>query len=114
MKKSREPNPAKVETEFRDALLTGCGGWSVLARLAKQPGLLRMLSGCVRVKSRAGGASDGEVLWSLVASLSRLGKPEARTLLGVARAFAKPVALAVVSHELVVGQLVRCQSAQTG
>ena len=26
MKRITEPNPAKVETEFTDALLTGCGG----------------------------------------------------------------------------------------
>ncbi len=138
MKRIIEPNPAKVETEFTDAMLTGRGGWSVLARLAKEPGLLRMLGGCVRVKSRARGASDGEVLWSLVASLcagngslsdldalradavgrrllglrrapsgrragewlSRLGKAEARALLGVARKLASRVAPEVVSHEV--------------
>ncbi len=138
MKRIIEPNPAKVETEFTDAMLTGRGGWSVLARLAKKLGLLRQLSGCVRVKARARGASDGEVLWSLVASLcagngslsdldalradavgrrllglrrapsgrragewlSRLGKAEARALLGVARKLASRVAPEVVSHEV--------------
>ena len=34
-----------METEFTDALLTGCGGWSVLVRLAKKIGLLKLLSG---------------------------------------------------------------------
>ena len=76
MKRIIEPNPAKVEAEFTDAMLTDCGQWSVLARLArlarlaKKLGLLRMLSRCVRVKSRTRGASDGEMLWSLMASLS--------------------------------------------
>ena len=31
--------PVSVETEFTDAMLTGNGGWSVLARLAKGLGL---------------------------------------------------------------------------
>ena len=70
MKGMIEPRPAKVQTEFTDALLTGRGGWSVPGRLAERLGLLKLLSGCVRVKERARGASDGEMLWSPVASLA--------------------------------------------
>ena len=40
MKGMTGPRPAKVQTEFTDALLTGCGGWSVLGRLAERLGLL--------------------------------------------------------------------------
>ncbi len=64
------PNPPKIEIDFTDARLTGQGGWALLARAARELGLPRRLSEAVRLKRRDRGASDGEMLWSLVASLS--------------------------------------------
>ena len=46
------PNPPKVDIEFTDELLTGYGGLSVAARLARRLGLPGMLGEAVRVKSR--------------------------------------------------------------
>lgn len=64
------PRPPKVEMDFTDASLTGFGGWAILAKVAQRLGLLEALSQAVSVKQRARGASDGETLWSLVASLA--------------------------------------------
>ena len=64
------PNPPKIEIDFTDARLTGQGGWALLARAARALELPRRLSEAVRLKRRDRGASDGEMLWSLVASLS--------------------------------------------
>ena len=64
------PNPPKIEIDFTDARLTGQGGWALLARAARELELPRRLSEAVRLKRRDRGASDGEMLWSLVASLS--------------------------------------------
>ena len=63
------PRPPKVELDFTDAQLTGHGGWSVLAQTAARLDLPEALS-AVSVKRRARGASDAEMLWSLVASLA--------------------------------------------
>ena len=43
MKGMTGPRPAKVQTGFTDALPAGCGGWSVLGRLAERLGLLKLL-----------------------------------------------------------------------
>ena len=64
------PNPPKIEIDFTDARLTGQGGWALLANVARGLDLPRRLSEAVRLKRRDRGASDGEMLWSLVASLS--------------------------------------------
>ena len=99
------PRPGKVEMDFTDARLTGFGGWSILARTAERLGLLRRLSGAVSVKSRARGASDGEMLWSLVASLAAgngsLSDLDALRRDGVGkRLLGSREAPAVVSHEV--------------
>ena len=52
--RSIAPCPLKVESEFTDALLTGFGGWSALARQAERVGLLRELSATVPLRRRMG------------------------------------------------------------
>ena len=64
------PQPANVEIDFTDAALVGTGGWSLLAKMAQQTELLRSLSQAVHLKVRRRGASDAEMLWSLIASLA--------------------------------------------
>ena len=63
-------NPPKIEIDFTDAYLTGQGGWALLARAARELDLPRRVSEAVRLMQRDSGASDCEILWSLVASLS--------------------------------------------
>ena len=70
---STVPRPLKVEHEFTDARLTGLGGWSALALTAERLGLFGDLAEGVSVKVRRRGASDGESLWALVASLATGG-----------------------------------------
>ena len=67
------PRPLKVEQDFTDARLTGFGGCSALALTAERLGLFQDLSEGVRIKVRRRGASDGESLWALVASLAAGG-----------------------------------------
>lgn len=62
--------PPRVEMDFTDAALVGTGGWCLLARMARQTGLLQSLSNAVRLKRRQRGASDSDMLWSLIASLA--------------------------------------------
>lgn len=64
------PEPPRVETDFTDALLTGQGGWALVARLARDMDLPARLATAVQVKRRRRGASDGEMLWSLIGSLT--------------------------------------------
>ena len=64
------PNPPKIETDFTDAQLTGQGGWTLLSRAARRLDLPRRLSAAVGLKRRRRGASDAEMLWSLIASLA--------------------------------------------
>ena len=70
---STAPRPLKVEHEFTDARLTGFGGCSALALTAERLGLFGDLSEGVSVKAGRRGASDGESLWALVASLAAGG-----------------------------------------
>ncbi len=60
------PQPPHVEIEFTDAALTGHGGWSLLGAMARRLGLPEQLSSAVALKQRRRGASDVEMLWSLV------------------------------------------------
>lgn len=64
------PEPPRVEADFTDALLTGQGGWALVAKLARDLQLPRALGEAVQLKSRRRGASDAEMLWSLIASLT--------------------------------------------
>jgi len=64
------PNPSRVEIEFTDAALTGHGGWSLLGAMARRLDLPAQLAKSIRLKQRQRGASDAEMLWSLVASLA--------------------------------------------
>ena len=64
------PNPPKIEIDFTDAQLTGQGGWALLSRVARRLDLPRRLSEAVGLKRRRRGASDAEMLWSLIASLA--------------------------------------------
>ena len=64
------PQPANVEIDFTDAALTGTGGWTLLAQMAQRTGLLKSLSEAIHLKTRKRGASDAEMLWSLIASLA--------------------------------------------
>lgn len=64
------PEPPRVETDFTDALLTGQGGWALVARLARDVDLPARLATAVQVKRRRRGASDAEMLWSLIGSLT--------------------------------------------
>lgn len=64
------PQPAKIEIDFTDAALVGTGGWALLAQMAKRTGLLTALGDGIRLKKRRRGASDAEMLWSLIASLA--------------------------------------------
>ena len=67
------PRPLQVEQDFTDARLTGFGGCSALALTAERLGLFQDLSEGVRIKVRRRGASDGESLWVLAASLAAGG-----------------------------------------
>lgn len=64
------PQPPRVDIDFTDAALTGHGGWSLLAAMARQLGLAQELASAIRLKRRRRGAGDAEMLWSLVASLA--------------------------------------------
>lgn len=64
------PQPVSVDIDFTDAQLTGQGGLAFLAQLARESGLLDQFAQCLHLKQRRRGASDAEMLWSLVASLA--------------------------------------------
>lgn len=64
------PQPVSVDIDFTDAQLTGQGGLAFLAQLARETGLLEQIAQRIRLKQRRRGASDAEMLWSLVASLA--------------------------------------------
>lgn len=64
------PQPVPVDIDFTDAQLTGQGGLAFLAQLARETGLLEQIAQRIRLKQRRRGASDAEMLWSLVASLA--------------------------------------------
>lgn len=88
------PSPPKVDHDFADDRLTGFGGASALAAMAKRMGLFRALADAVSVKTRRRGPSDSSMLWALIASLAsgngalsdldRLrADPSARKMLGL-------------------------------
>ena len=64
------PHPVSVDIDFTDAQLTGQGGLALLAHLARESGLLDQFAQRLCLKQRRRGASDAEMLWSLVASLA--------------------------------------------
>lgn len=64
------PQPVSVDIDFTDAQLTGQGGLTFLAQLARDSGLLEQFPQRIRFKRRRRGASDAEMLWTLVASLA--------------------------------------------
>jgi hypothetical protein len=64
------PTPPKIDIDFTDAQLTGHGGWAFLARMARRMELPQALAAAVALKTRRRGASDAEMLWSLIASLA--------------------------------------------
>ena len=89
--------PPKIEIDFTDAALAGTGGWALLAKMAKQTGRLIALGQGIRLKRRQRGASDAEMLWSLIASLTAgngalsdldalRADPAGQTLLGLTEA----------------------------
>lgn len=64
------PQIPRVDIDFTDARLTDQGGLTFLARLADQLNLPARFEESIRIKQRRRGASDAEMLWSLVASLA--------------------------------------------
>lgn len=64
------PTPPKVDIDFTDAQLTDHGGWAFLAQLARSLNLPELLADTIALKRRCRGASDAEMLWSLIASLA--------------------------------------------
>lgn len=64
------PSPPRVDLDFTDARLTAQGGLAFLARMGRELELPRRLAQAIQLKRRRRGASDGEMLWSLVASLA--------------------------------------------
>ena len=69
--KKRKIRPLRVEYGFTDLSLTAFGGSSLLAQTARHFGLFELLDEAVSVKVRDRGASDTDMLWSLIASLAR-------------------------------------------
>jgi hypothetical protein len=68
---SKLPRPAKgIEIEFTDEVLTPLGGSVFVAGMAERLGLRRMLSQRMGLKRRRRGASDAEMLLSVVYSLA--------------------------------------------
>jgi hypothetical protein len=65
---SLQVNPAEIEIDFTDEKLTGHGGWVFLGRLFKRLRLGKRIGETLRLKRRARGASDAQMLLSLVAS----------------------------------------------
>jgi len=61
-------SPAKIDIDFTDEKLTSHGGWVFLGRLFRQLELGKRLGEAIRLKRRRRGASDAQMLLSLVAS----------------------------------------------
>ena len=80
----------KVEHDFTDDRLTGFGGASALATMAKRMGLFRTLADAVSVKTRR---RMGEFP-------AKVSKFDVDGLLGVVRSIATQVVPAVVAHEV--------------
>jgi len=59
-----------IDIDFTDERLTGRAGYTFIAEQAERLGLTESLNSMVRVKKRQRGASDQQMLWSLVASLA--------------------------------------------
>jgi hypothetical protein len=88
--------PSKVEIEFTEERITSSAGSIFLSAMADKLGLSEQLKAAIKLKKRARGASDVEMLLSLIYSLAqgdgaildvdRLGQDEARReLLGLER-----------------------------
>lgn len=88
--------PSKLEIEFTDERITASAGSVFLAAMAEKLGLSSQLKAAVKLKKRARGASDTEMLLSLIYSLAqgdgaildvdRLGQDDTRRgLLGLQR-----------------------------
>jgi hypothetical protein len=88
--------PSKIEIEFTDEKITPSAGSIFLSAIADKLGLPKQLRSAIKLKKRARGASDAEMLLSLIYSLAqgdgaildvdRLGQDEARReLLGLQR-----------------------------
>ena len=60
--------PGKVDVDFTDARLTHRGGWVFLVQLFKRLRLGRRLADVLSIKRRLRGATDSEMVLSLVAS----------------------------------------------
>ena len=63
-----QPTPAKIEIDFTDEKLTSHGGWVFLGRLFRRLALGKRLGEAIHLKRRRRGASDAQMLLSLVAS----------------------------------------------
>ncbi len=63
-----QATPAKIEIDFTDEKLTNHGGWAFLGRLFKPLALGNRLGEAIHLKRRRRGASDAQMLLSLVAS----------------------------------------------
>ncbi|MXX15742.1 MAG: hypothetical protein F4Z52_00505 [Gammaproteobacteria bacterium] len=68
--KPRKIRPPRVQYEFTNLDLTSFGGASVLARTAREFGLFELLEGATSVKVRRRGATDREMMWSMIASFA--------------------------------------------
>lgn len=62
------PQPPRVEVDFTDARITAQGGLAFVGQLARELDLAPRLGEAAALKRRRRGASDAEMLWSLVAS----------------------------------------------
>lgn len=63
-----QPTPPPVQIDFTDDRLTSHGGWVFLGQLWRQLNLAQRLGEAIQLKRRRRGASDAEMLSSLVAS----------------------------------------------
>lgn len=59
-----------IDIDFTDERLTGRGGYRFLAEQAERLNLFSTLEQAVKLKKRQRGASDVDMLWSLIASLA--------------------------------------------
>lgn len=64
------PQPVSVDIDFTDAQLICQGGLTFLAHLAPESGLLDLFAQGLSLKRCQRGATDAEMLWSLVSSLA--------------------------------------------
>ena len=63
--------PEKVAIDFTDEQITGSAGGIFLAEVARRMGLPRMLEESLSVKVKDRGATDAEMMQSLIYSLGR-------------------------------------------